>query len=131
MDIGIRYIMSQSEKPIAWVGSSLSDLKKFPEEAKREAGYDLGLVQNGLDPRDFKPMEEVGKGTYEIRINTDVGGNVQHRVFFVAKFPEAVYVLHSFRKTTRETSTRDKKIGKKRYGEMLADRREMHQRNED
>ena len=50
---------------------------------------------------------------------------MQHRVFYVAKFPEAVYVLHAFRKTTRETSRHDKEVGKARYSEMLQYRQEF------
>lgn len=76
-------------------------------------------------PEDFKLFEEVGPGTYEIRISTGESGNVQHRVFYVAKFPEAVYVLHAFRKTTQETSRHDREVGRARYREMMQDRREV------
>ncbi len=116
------------EKPIQWIGSSYRDLCGFPREARRQAGHSLGLVQHGLMPTDFKPFEEIGPGTYEIRISTEEGGNVQHRVFYVARFPEAVYVLHAFRKTTRETSEQDKRVGRARYKEMLQDRRELLKR---
>ncbi len=113
------------EKPIQWIGSSYRDLCSFPREARRQAGYNLGLVKHGLMPADFKPFDEVGPGTYEIRISTEEGGKVQHRVFYVAKFPEAVYVLHAFQKKTRETSEHDKRVGRARYREMLQDRREL------
>lgn len=117
--------MSRDEKPIHWIGSSYRDLCDFPRDALRQAGHNLGLVQNGLMPEDFKPFEEVGPGTYEIRISTEEGGNVQHRVFYVAKLPEAVYVLHAFRKTTRATERHDRELGKARYREMLRDRRRL------
>jgi phage-related protein len=118
--------MDGDEKPIEWIGSSREDLVAFPPLAVRYAGHNLWLVQNGLMPEDFKPMETVGPGTFEIRISTDDGGgNVQHRVFYVARFEEAVYVLHAFRKTTRETSRHDVEVGRARYREMMADRREL------
>lgn len=58
------------EKPIAWLGSSLEDILAFPAEAKRAAGYQLGRVQQGLMPDDWKPMTTVGSGVFEIRIHT-------------------------------------------------------------
>jgi phage-related protein len=86
-------------------------------------GHNLGLVQNGLMPEDFKPMEQVGPGSYEIRVRTTEGGQVIHRVFYVAKFPEAVYVLHAFQKNTRATSMHDIDVGRSRYNAVLRHRR--------
>jgi len=54
-------------KRLEFVGSSLEDLKEFPTEARRAAGFELGFVQRGLDPSDWKPMKEVGAGVREIR----------------------------------------------------------------
>ncbi len=88
-----------TEKPLAWLGSSLADVRAFPDEARRAAGYQLGRVQQGLMPDDWKPMTTVGAGVYEIRIHTEV----EHRVFYVAKYEEAVYVIHAFEKRTRQT----------------------------
>jgi phage-related protein len=56
------------EKEIRWVGSSDNDLLAFPKDSRREAGFQLGKVQAGLDPTDWKPFDEVGAGTKEIRI---------------------------------------------------------------
>ncbi len=58
-------------KPVLWIGSSKNDLKNFPEEARRKAGLELRLVQQGKQPIDFKPMLIIGKGTQEIRIKTE------------------------------------------------------------
>jgi phage-related protein len=68
------------------VGSALDDLRDFPEDARREAGHQLHLVQLGLVPDDWKPMPAVAAGVYEIRIHTAL----QHRVFYVAKFSDGV-----------------------------------------
>lgn len=39
--------MSASLKPVEWVGSSLDDLKKFPEDVRQVIGYALYLAQCG------------------------------------------------------------------------------------
>jgi len=44
-------------KRISFVGRSLDDLKQFPEDARREAGYQLDKVQRGLGPSDWKPLK--------------------------------------------------------------------------
>ena len=113
------------EKPIHWLGSSYRDVVRFPEAARRSAGYQLGMVQNGLMPLDWKPMESVGPGAYEIRVSTRDGGNIQQRVFYVAKFDEAVYVLHAFEKKTQATPRHDIDVGRARYAEMLRERQTL------
>jgi len=55
-------------KPLKFMGSSLDDLRNFPEEARRAAGFELRAVQNGLEPKDWKPIQAVGAGVKEIRI---------------------------------------------------------------
>jgi len=100
------------EKEIRWVGSAYDDLVAFPDEPRRDAGFQLGKVQSGLEPEDWKPFDGVGAGTREIRIR-DASGIF--RVMYVAKFEEAVYVLHCFQKKTQATSQRDKDIAMARY----------------
>jgi phage-related protein len=56
-------------KLLEFVGSSLDDLRAFPAEARRAAGFELGFVQRGLALSDWKPMGEVGAGVREIRIH--------------------------------------------------------------
>jgi phage-related protein len=56
------------EKEIRWIGSSYDDLLAFPEDARREAGFQLGKVQAGLEPTGWKSFDDVGVGTKEIRI---------------------------------------------------------------
>jgi phage-related protein len=52
-------------KPIVWLGDSLPRLREFAPEARHEAGVELGLVQAGEDPTDWKPMPSVGLGVNE------------------------------------------------------------------
>ena len=73
----------------------------------------------GLDPDDWKPFDIVGPGTKKIRINLDDGW---FRVMYVAKFEEAVYVLHCFKKKTPVTSKKDKDLSSARYKELIKER---------
>ena len=101
----------EKEKPIYWVGSSLKDLLALPDEVKREAGYQLHRVQNGLEPENWKPFQEVGSGVKEIRIYDQDG---TFRVMYVAKFSEKIYVLHAFQKKTQKTPKRAIKTAEER-----------------
>ena len=103
-------------KPIEFRGSSLDDLRSFPLSARREAGHQLDQVQNGHEPDDWKPMNTVGQGVKEIRIRDAVGAS---RVMYVAKFADAVYVLHCFQKKTEKTNKADLDLAAKRYRDLL------------
>jgi phage-related protein len=109
------------EKAIQWVGSAYDDLLAFPKEARKHAGFQLGKVQAGLEPLDWKPFDDVGAGTKEIRIK-DASGI--YRVMYVAKFEEAIYVLHCFQKKTRATSKQDKAVAVARYRAVVNARKE-------
>jgi phage-related protein len=90
-------------KPLKFIGSSEDDLASFPCEVKQVSGYPLFRVQAGLMPSDWKPMLNVGAGAYEIRVHV-LG---EWRVIYVAKFADAVYVLHAFQKKTQQTRMED------------------------
>ena len=108
-----------SERPLVWLSSSLADLRTFPADARRAAGYQLRRVQSGLMPSDWKALSSVGPGAYEIRVHT----GVEHRVVYVAKFGEAIYVLHAFEKKTRQTRSDDIEVARRRYVRLEARRR--------
>ena len=103
-------------KPVEFRGGSLDDLRAFPLPARREAGHQLDQVQSGQEPDDWKPMNTVGRGVKEIRIR-DAGG--AFRVIYIAKFADAVYVLHCFQKKTEKTSKTDLDLASKRYRDLL------------
>lgn len=103
-------------KPIRFRGSSLADLRAFPELARREAGYQLGKIQNDEEPTDWKPLPSVGSGVQEIRIREEAGA---FRVVYVAKFAHAVHVLHCFQKKTQKTRKIDLDVAARRYRELL------------
>ncbi|PRP68667.1 hypothetical protein BUE93_21100 [Chromobacterium amazonense] len=106
----------KTPKPLAFCGDSLDALRSFPLSARREAGHQLDQVQNGQAPDDWKPMNTVGKGVQEIRIRDASGA---FRVLYVAKFADAVYVLHCFQKKTQQTGKPDIDLAAKRYRELL------------
>ena len=101
-------------KPLNFVGSTLDDLRNFPEEARRAAGFELRAVQNRLEPSDWKPMQVIGPGVNEIGIH--VLGD--WRGIYVAKLHDAVYVLHAFQKKTRKTSRHDIDLARLRYKQI-------------
>jgi phage-related protein len=107
-----------AEKTIQWIGSSRHDLQAFPPDARRLTGFQLRLVQQGVQPSDWKPMPSIGLGVREIRIHTVV----EHRVCYVAKFAEAIYVLHAFEKRTRKTLQHDVELARQRYQALVAQR---------
>ena len=105
-------------KDVIFIDSALEDLQAFPQIARREAGYQIDRVQQGLDPMDWKPMKRVGAGVREIRIH--VAG--EHRVLYIAKFEDALYVLHAFRKKTQKMGKKDIALAAKRYQILVRER---------
>ncbi len=101
-------------KTLKFIGSSLEDLVNFPRDARRECGRELDRVQRGLMPTDFKPMLNVGKGAYEIRVHV-LG---EWRVLYVARHKDAVYVLHAFQKKSPKTAKPDIELAIRRYKQM-------------
>lgn len=59
-------------------------------------------------------MATVGTGVFEIRIHT----GLEHRIFYIAKFDEAVYVLHAFEKRTKQTRDSDIALARQRLADL-------------
>jgi phage-related protein len=108
-------------KPVVWLGDSLERVREFPPDARHVAGVQLGLVQAGAEPSDWKPMPAVGLGVNEIRGRA--GG--AYRVIYVAKFAEALYVLHAFEKKSRKTARTDIELARRRFRLLAQDRRQQ------
>jgi phage-related protein len=60
-------------------------------------------------------MAIVGPGVEEIRIRADGA----YRIFYIARFEEAVYVLHCFQKKTQATAAQDLELGQSRYQKLI------------
>ena len=102
------------------MGTSLKDIKSFPAPAKQRAGHELMAIQIGINPTDWKPINAISAGVKEIRIHE--GG--EFRVIYVAKFAEAVYVLHAFQKKTQKTPKKEIDLAKKRLKQLCLEREE-------
>lgn len=63
-------------------------------------------------------MSTIGPGVRELRVHTAL----EHRVCYIAKFAEAIYVLHAFEKRTKKTSQRDLDLARQRYQALIAQR---------
>ena len=107
-----------SEKPLIWLGNSRETIRAFADDVRKIAGFQLWRVQRGLEPNDWKPMPSVGLGVQEIRIHT----GAEHRVLYVVRFAEAVYVLHAFEKQTRQTPKDDLDLARQRLHSLINQR---------
>lgn len=107
-------------KPICFLGDSLKRLREFNAKAKQDAGYQLDKVQRGEQPDDFKPMHSIGSGVEELRIWDESG---TYRIIYIARFSDAVYVLHAFQKKSQATSKHDLALAKSRFNELLREKR--------
>jgi phage-related protein len=107
-------------KSIRFLGDSLESLREFPDDARQDAGYQLDQIQRGMQPTDFKPMPSVGKGVEELRVRDESGA---FRVIYIARLPQAVFVLHAFQKKTRTTARKDIEIARERHADLMRDRR--------
>lgn len=88
----------KTEKPVKWVGASLKDLQAMPEEVKDEVGFVLGRVQEGKGHKAIKSLSGF-QGVSEIRSDYD---SDTWRVVYVVDLPDAIYVLHAFKKKSRK-----------------------------
>ena len=107
-------------KPVRFEGDALDELRAFPNAAREATGFQIYLVELGRDPDDWKPMKTIGPGVREIRIAED---GDQFRVVYVAKFEEAVYVLHAFEKKTQKTPKRNLDLATARFKALQQRRR--------
>lgn len=95
-------------RELEWVGSSLQDLKEFPDLVLDEIGYALHLVQEGKKPRNAKPLKGLDSGVMEIVADFDTN---TYRAVYAVKIGNTVYVLHCFqKKSTKGISTPKKEI---------------------
>lgn len=107
-------------KPLRWLGDSQKAIRAFPKEAQNDAGFELFEVQMGRPASDFKPMPSIGQGVEELRIWVESG---TYRVIYLARLPEAVYVLHAFQKKSQQTNARDLLLAQKRLEALLRSRK--------
>ena len=100
---------------VKFLGDSYQRLNAFPRLAIKDAGYQLGLVEDGDEPLDWKPMPSIGPGVREIRIWVS---DCTYRVIYVVRSKIGVFVLHAFVKKTQQTSKRDIDLARARLKEV-------------
>lgn len=105
-------------KPVVFLGDSRKRMREFPDGARAVAGREIYRVQCGEDPSDWKSMTAVGAGVREIRVRE----SGHFRVIYVAKFAEAVYVLHAFQKKTPQISQPDIELARRRFDALVNER---------
>ena len=76
-------------KPVRWLGDSLKCPRAFSDEARQDAGYQIGRLQRSF------------------------------RVIHTARMAEAVFVLHAFQKKKQATSKSDIELAKIRLVALL------------
>lgn len=105
-------------KRASFLGDTQKAIRDFGK-ASYEAGHQILRVQLGRDPDDWKPMKTIGPSVKEIRFEE---GKTQYRVVYLAKFEEAVYVIHAFTKKSQKTPPKELNVAKARYKQLLSDR---------
>ncbi|MCU7890504.1 MAG: type II toxin-antitoxin system RelE/ParE family toxin [Candidatus Thiodiazotropha sp. (ex Ustalcina ferruginea)] len=105
-------------KDILWMGSSFRTLVAFPKAVKQVVGFQLHLIQQGIDADDWKPMSSIGASVREIRIHVEG----TYRIIYLAKFDEGIYVRHAFQKKTQKTAKKDIDIARTRLHEVIKNR---------
>jgi phage-related protein len=116
-------------RPLVWLGTSLRNLRAFPDEAKKIIGDELQLIQFGGMPRDAKPFKGVGSGVFEIALRHAAEA---YRTVVAVQLGRRIYVLHAFQKKSKKgiaTPKHDVDLIKQRYKEAkeLAE----HERDEE
>ena len=106
-------------KSVVWLGDSRAHVRDFPADARREMGHQLERIQGGREPSDWKPLPSVGLGVKEVRVRT---GDA-FRLVYLAKFEEAVYVLHAFQKKSEKTAQADIELARRRFRALIEERR--------
>ncbi len=102
-------------KDVLWHGDSRDVVRSFPEQARKDIGSELTLLQLGETPLHTRPMPSVGRGVWEIKVRDN---SEQYRVFYVVKRREAIHVLHAFEKQSRKTRKADIALAKQRLKEI-------------
>lgn len=109
-----------SFKTLIWLGDSIQRVREFADDARRRIGFELWQVQRGGEASDSKPMPSVGLGVREVRVHLDGA----YRAIYVARFSEAIYVLHAFEKKSRKTAKEDLALARNRFRNLVRERRQ-------
>ncbi|MDF2691338.1 MAG: hypothetical protein K0S29_1193 [Gammaproteobacteria bacterium] len=110
-------------KAIEFMGRTRKILNNLSYELSEEIYFKLAQLQVGITPKDIKYMSAIGLGAYELRVHS----KTEYRVIYVAKYKNAIYVLHIFEKKTQQTSQKDIDLAKKRFKDLESAQRKAKQ----
>ena len=91
--------MTETVKPIIWIGSGLRDLRAMPEQVRRDIGQALYTAQQGETDPAAKPLKGFGGTRVMEIVERDRSG--AYRAVYAAQFADAIYVLHVFQKKSK------------------------------
>lgn len=99
------------------------EYKDLPDWVQDEFGKDLRRIQYGGDPElPAKQLtESVGTGAIELIIN----GSPAFRCVYIVKYADAVFVLHSFVKTTNGVDRQAMKVAEGRLKDLKIELRRL------
>jgi phage-related protein len=124
-------MVEQVLKPVRWVGSARSDLKRFPKPVQRHVGQALYAAQCGEEYPSVKALAGFG-GRNILEIVAAHEGNAYRTVYTVC-FHSAIYVLHAFQKKSRKgiaTPLQELRLVKQRLAAAEKDYRERQEGDE-
>lgn len=96
---------------IVWEGDSREVLQSFPEGVKQNLGFQLWQLQQGERPKDYRPLQSIGAGVFELRDQDQRGW---YRVVYLSRTEGMIHVLHCFEKKSREMPRREFETAKRR-----------------
>ncbi len=86
-------------KPVRWIGSSLEDVRAFPEAVRLRVGGALWDAQIGSKASWVKPLRGFGGGSV-LEVVDDYDGDT-YRAVYTLRFSGVIYVLHAFQKKSK------------------------------
>jgi phage-related protein len=106
-------------KQFAFVNDAAErEYKALPKNIQQDFGVSLRAVQD--DKKPLLPIEfigSIGAGVIELKIN----GSPAFRCVYIAKYRNAVIVLHSFEKTTNGVDKQAMRTLEQRYKELKSE----------
>jgi phage-related protein len=83
-------------RDVVFVGTSLDDVRAFPDAVRKLVGFALYRAQEGGNHPSAKPLQGFGgAGVLEVVADHDGG---TYRTVYTVRLTTAVYVLHAFQK---------------------------------
>lgn len=107
------YSALMANRPVSFINKqSKKEFEKLPSDARDDFAADFLAIQRDRRPfRDITPLQSVGKGVFELKIN----GSPAYRCVYVAKYADTIFILHSFEKTANGTDRKAMKTAEARY----------------